>query len=224
MKVTVFSTVTVLLCCALGTESFIVPDELPSLLSVIYSNIPTLKKGTDSRLGWGFRLGDRADFQVLVELGPQMYTRPLANQGTDNSANKRSTLENLANTLYAQNQEIKRLKLEQQKLEKTNKEEKKETQKKPIKPEIKQNPSPEAAEWLKNWSLLAKNDVKQSVIKPKPGLGIGEIDAKSVIPPEEDDEDIEEIKVEISNPSGVSTMKPKLTTSKEDALDNVDLD
>ncbi|CAH1956672.1 unnamed protein product [Acanthoscelides obtectus] len=28
-----------------STKAFIVPDELPSLLSVVYSNIPTIKKG-----------------------------------------------------------------------------------------------------------------------------------------------------------------------------------
>ncbi|KAF5285187.1 hypothetical protein FQR65_LT13302 [Abscondita terminalis] len=51
----------------LGIRAFIIPDEVPSLLSVIYSNIPTIKKGTDSRLGWGFRLGNRADFQQLLK-------------------------------------------------------------------------------------------------------------------------------------------------------------
>ncbi|KAJ8926202.1 hypothetical protein NQ314_021458 [Rhamnusium bicolor] len=29
----------------LGLNTFIIPDELPSILSVIYSNIPTIKKG-----------------------------------------------------------------------------------------------------------------------------------------------------------------------------------
>lgn len=69
--------------------------------------------GTDSRLGWGFRLGDRADFQVLVELGPQQYTQPLANQG-DNANNKRNTIDSLSDTLYAQRQEEKRQKLERE--------------------------------------------------------------------------------------------------------------
>lgn len=57
--------------------------------------------GTDSRLGWGFRFGDRADFQVLVELGPQRNTQPLANQ-QDNRNNKRNVPNNLHNLLYAQ--------------------------------------------------------------------------------------------------------------------------
>lgn len=62
--------------------------------------------GTDSRFGWGFRLGDHADFQVLVELGPQTNTKPLGNEGNDN--NKRNVPNNLRNTLYAQNQLLKK--------------------------------------------------------------------------------------------------------------------
>lgn len=60
--------------------------------------------GTDSRLGWGFRLGDRADFQILVELGPQTNTQPLANQ-QDTRTNKRNVHHNPINVLYAQQQE-----------------------------------------------------------------------------------------------------------------------
>lgn len=33
--------------------------------------------GTDSRLGLGFRVGPNADFQVLLELGPQTRTKNL---------------------------------------------------------------------------------------------------------------------------------------------------
>ncbi|XP_017889979.1 uncharacterized protein LOC108630914 isoform X2 [Ceratina calcarata] len=58
---------------------FIIPEELPTILSLIYSNIPPIKKGTDSRIGIGFRLGEHADFQVLLELGPQMETEPIGN-------------------------------------------------------------------------------------------------------------------------------------------------
>lgn len=53
------------------------PQEVSSLLSVVYSNIPPIKKGTDSRIGFGFRLGEHADFQTVIELGPQKYTKPL---------------------------------------------------------------------------------------------------------------------------------------------------
>ncbi|XP_052867306.1 uncharacterized protein LOC128273399 [Anopheles cruzii] len=59
------------------TNAFIVPEELPSILSLVYSNIPPIKKGTDSRIGFGFRLGEHADFQVQLELGPQLNTRPI---------------------------------------------------------------------------------------------------------------------------------------------------
>ncbi|KAL1132479.1 hypothetical protein AAG570_010434, partial [Ranatra chinensis] len=58
-----------------------VPEQLPTLLSFIYTNIPPIKKGTDSRIGLGFRLGPNADFQVLFELGPQQSTLPLGPDG-----------------------------------------------------------------------------------------------------------------------------------------------
>ncbi|XP_008552722.1 uncharacterized protein LOC103574932 isoform X2 [Microplitis demolitor] len=57
----------------------IIPEELPSILSLIFSNIPPIKKGTDSRIGLGFRLGEHADFQTIVELGPQKETDPIGN-------------------------------------------------------------------------------------------------------------------------------------------------
>ncbi|XP_064537322.1 uncharacterized protein snsl isoform X2 [Drosophila montana] len=82
-----------LLLCLLqsaNVNGFIVPQELQSALSLVYSNIPPIKKGTDSRLGFGFRLGEHADFQVLLELGPQKNTRPLGEPSKDDqSFNKR---------------------------------------------------------------------------------------------------------------------------------------
>lgn len=57
----------------------VIPEDLPTILSLIYSNIPPIKKGTDSRIGVGFRLGEHADFQVLFELGPQTETDPIGN-------------------------------------------------------------------------------------------------------------------------------------------------
>lgn len=42
--------------------------------------------GTDSRFGVGFRLGEHADFQILIELGPQTDTDPI---GTSNDAKRR---------------------------------------------------------------------------------------------------------------------------------------
>ncbi|KAG8225242.1 hypothetical protein J437_LFUL008779 [Ladona fulva] len=65
------------------TEGLIIPEELPSILSLIYSNIPPIKKGIDSRVGLGFRLGDHADFQVLLEVGPQTNTQTLGPEETE---------------------------------------------------------------------------------------------------------------------------------------------
>ncbi|XP_058980882.1 uncharacterized protein LOC131803549 [Musca domestica] len=72
-----------------SSTALVVPNELPSILSLVYSNIPPIKKGTDSRLGFGFRLGNHADFQVMVELGPQKETRPIGDQDSGSSFNKR---------------------------------------------------------------------------------------------------------------------------------------
>ncbi|XP_017063189.1 uncharacterized protein LOC108102597 [Drosophila eugracilis] len=90
-----------------NASAFIVPRELPSILSIVYSNIPPIKKGTDSRLGFGFRLGEHADFQVMVELGPQKETRPIGEPSQDDqSFNKRQVSQNdqkaLARQLYRQ--------------------------------------------------------------------------------------------------------------------------
>ncbi|XP_018566804.1 uncharacterized protein LOC108907551 [Anoplophora glabripennis] len=207
MKVLVLSVFAVHI---LGSHSLIIPDELPSILSVIYSNIPTIKKGTDSRIGWGFRLGNRADFQVLVELGPQTNTQPLANQGDGNR--KRNALNNLANTLYAQRQKDKRIKEEEEKRIKeqenlTTNDESEET-----------IPSDnDGAKWLKSWSKsVNKNKQKDTLaFRPKPGLGVGEIDAKSVIPEDTVLLDQEKRKKQQEKPT---------TTAKEGALDSVNLE
>ncbi|XP_044763534.1 uncharacterized protein LOC123320305 [Coccinella septempunctata] len=148
-----------------GVRCFIIPDEIPSLLSVIYSNIPIIKKGTDSRVGWGFRLGDRADFQFLVELGPQKYTQALANEPDKTVSNKRNTLNDLASQLWAQRQEDKR------------KQQQKETQ---------GSKGGDESSWLQNWSSATKDQLNEGA---RPGLAIGEIDAKSVIPPDDDRDD-----------------------------------
>ncbi|XP_034828246.1 uncharacterized protein snsl [Maniola hyperantus] len=68
----------------------IIPEELPSLLSVAYSNIPPIKKGTDSRVGFGFAFGNHADVQVLLELGPQTDTMSLNGQPFPKSGNSNS--------------------------------------------------------------------------------------------------------------------------------------
>lgn len=58
-------------------HGLIAPQEIVSLASLVYSVFPPIKKGTDSRTGFGFRLGNHADFQVTFEVGPQRYTSPL---------------------------------------------------------------------------------------------------------------------------------------------------
>ncbi|KAK3907481.1 Translation initiation factor IF-2 [Frankliniella fusca] len=90
-RATVHSLVWALLAsCA---AAFIVPEELVSFLSIVYSNIPPIRKGTDSRVGVGFRLGPHADAQIVLELGPQTNTRPLgaagASFGSPSSSSKR---------------------------------------------------------------------------------------------------------------------------------------
>ncbi|XP_072380377.1 uncharacterized protein snsl [Diabrotica undecimpunctata] len=215
MKVTVI--VSVLLCCLLGINSLIIPDELPSLLSVIYSSIPTLKKGTDSRLGWGFRLGNRADFQVLLELGPQKYTEPLGNQVPKEGNRKRNTLETLKDTLWAQNQELKRLKAELQKEQRITQLNKQKTNE-VIKKSTNTVHNLDGANWLRSWSSSVNKRQHAAPMKAKPGLGVGEIDAKSVIPEDEDDTKETQIMDQ------ARSHKTSATTSKADALDNVSLD
>lgn len=46
-----------------------------------YLKICVADIGTDSRVGVGFRLGEHADFQILLELGPQANTQPLGPTG-----------------------------------------------------------------------------------------------------------------------------------------------
>ncbi|CAK1546411.1 unnamed protein product [Leptosia nina] len=73
-----------------GSCSIIIPEELPSLLSVAYSNIPPIKKGTDSRVGFGFAFGNHADFQVMFELGPQTNTLPLNGQAFPSNSKRQA--------------------------------------------------------------------------------------------------------------------------------------
>jgi hypothetical protein len=42
----------------------------------------SLAAGTDSRIGFGYRLGDHADFQVQFELGPQKETQKIGTGDT----------------------------------------------------------------------------------------------------------------------------------------------
>ncbi|KAH8282442.1 hypothetical protein KR054_007752 [Drosophila jambulina] len=159
------------LLCTQDVSTFIVPRELPSLLSIVYSNIPPIKKGeptffpefyippflinqififntgTDSRLGFGFRLGEHADFQVMVELGPQKETRPIGEPSQDDqSFNKRqvssSDQKALLRQLYRQqvNKEAEMLMTSTER---------------------------NAASWLETWSNGMKPQRPQKPLKPK---------------------------------------------------------
>uniref|UniRef100_A0A1B6IQC3 Uncharacterized protein n=1 Tax=Homalodisca liturata TaxID=320908 RepID=A0A1B6IQC3_9HEMI len=66
-------------CTALHfvNAAILIPEELPTITGILYSILPPIKIGQDSRVGFGFRIGPNADAQVLVELGPQTNTTPL---------------------------------------------------------------------------------------------------------------------------------------------------
>ncbi|XP_012270959.1 uncharacterized protein LOC105694664 [Orussus abietinus] len=134
--------------------SLIIPEELPTILSLIYSNIPPIKKGTDSRIGVGFRLGQHADFQVLLELGPQTETEPI---GTLESKKRRNAMLSAAMRgelgpwakavakyqLQRKVEELQRIGILDEKLQKTPQIEEDKKEKKDHK---------DAGEWLKKWS------------------------------------------------------------------------
>ncbi|XP_073982841.1 snustorr snarlik isoform X2 [Rhodnius prolixus] len=92
MRVNVMKILLLIICTGVCHGLF-VPEQLPTLLSFIYTNIPPVRKGTDSRIGLGFRLGPNADFQVLFELGPQQNTLPIGpnSSNTNANTNKRET-------------------------------------------------------------------------------------------------------------------------------------
>ncbi|EDW04220.1 uncharacterized protein LOC6562631 [Drosophila grimshawi] len=126
-----------------NVNGLIVPEQLTSFLSLVYSNIPPIKKGTDSRLGFGFRLGDHADFQVLLELGPQKDTQPLGDPNKeDQSFNKRQV------SAIDQRAQLRR----QQQLQ----------QQQSLLTSTERN----AASWLESWS----NGMKPLEAKPKTKL------------------------------------------------------
>ncbi|XP_076643593.1 snustorr snarlik [Halictus rubicundus] len=155
----VLVTLCVLLLLYDHTSCLIIPEELPTILSLIYSNIPPIKKGTDSRVGVGFRLGEHADFQILLELGPQTETEPIGNADSKRRRNAmfnaamRGELGPLAQAV-AKYQTERKLQRELEKLRKTEEEAKQgETTAKT------QGKKTEASEWLSKWS---KGMVKSS--------------------------------------------------------------
>lgn len=60
----------------LDCDGFIAPVEIHRWQENLFV-IPSILKGLDSRLGFGFRLGNHADFQSIFEIGPQKVTKPL---------------------------------------------------------------------------------------------------------------------------------------------------
>ncbi|CAH2101972.1 unnamed protein product [Euphydryas editha] len=48
-------------------------------------------EGTDSRIGFGFAFGNHADFQVVLELGPQINTMNLTGQPFPNNNKRQAT-------------------------------------------------------------------------------------------------------------------------------------
>ncbi|XP_076231845.1 snustorr snarlik [Calliopsis andreniformis] len=152
----------------------IIPEELPTILSLIYSNIPPIKKGTDSRIGVGFRLGEHADFQVLVELGPQTKTDPIGNAAS-NSKRRRDAMFDAAmrGELGSLAQAIAKYQLErklQKELEKFNKTKEK------VESIESDNKETTASEWLTKWS---KEMVSPSEDQASLDSFIGEKDSKS---------------------------------------------
>ncbi|XP_031827067.1 snustorr snarlik [Nomia melanderi] len=147
----VLVTLCILLLLHDRTASLIIPEELPTILSLIYSNIPPIKKGTDSRVGVGFRLGNHADFQVLLELGPQTETDPIGNADSKRrrdamfDAAMRGELGPLAQAV-AKYQMERNLQREVEKLKKTGGK-----LKDPVIEETSGNKTV-ASEWLAKWS------------------------------------------------------------------------
>ncbi|XP_046819056.1 uncharacterized protein LOC124424278 [Vespa crabro] len=146
--------------------SLIIPEELPTILSLIYSNIPPIKKGTDSRLGIGFRLGEHADFQILFELGPQTDTDPI---GTNESKKRRDAMYTAAmkGELGPLAQAIAKYQTERRIYEELEKLKKLEEKMKNIEVQnMENNKTDTSSDWLVNWSKeMSKSSVTQVPLK-----------------------------------------------------------
>ncbi|CAF4888088.1 unnamed protein product [Pieris macdunnoughi] len=60
-----------LLLVSCGSASIIVPQEISTLIDFILKFLPPFKKATEeSRIGFGFAYGNHADFQTVVQFGP----------------------------------------------------------------------------------------------------------------------------------------------------------
>ncbi|XP_037300677.1 uncharacterized protein LOC119191031 [Manduca sexta] len=78
----------------LGDRAFtlVVPEDVPAGFAAIFGFSPRIFKANDHRFGFGFRLGNHADFQVLYEFGPQTVTKPLQPVSRTRSLNYREQL------------------------------------------------------------------------------------------------------------------------------------
>ncbi|XP_035719538.1 uncharacterized protein LOC118440510 [Vespa mandarinia] len=157
--------IVIFLLCDYAT-SLIIPEELPTILSLIYSNIPPIKKGTDSRLGIGFRLGEHADFQILFELGPQTDTDPI---GTNESKKRRDAMYMAAmkGELGPLAQAIAKYQTERRIYEELEKLKKLEEKMKNVEVQnTENNKNDTSSDWLVNWSKeMSKSSVTQVPLK-----------------------------------------------------------
>ncbi|XP_047353258.1 uncharacterized protein LOC124950514 [Vespa velutina] len=157
--------IVIFLLCDYAT-SLIIPEELPTILSLIYSNIPPIKKGTDSRLGIGFRLGEHADFQILLELGPQTDTNPI---GTNESKKRRDAMYMAAmkGELGPLAQAIAKYQTERRIYEELEKLKKLEEKMKNVEVQnAENNKNNTSSDWLVNWSKeMSKSSVTQVPLK-----------------------------------------------------------
>ncbi|XP_026322719.1 uncharacterized protein LOC113232264 [Hyposmocoma kahamanoa] len=69
--------IVILRCISCECILLIVPEDVSTGLAAVYGFSPRFIKGNDHRVGFGFQFGNHADFQVLYEFGPQVYTKPL---------------------------------------------------------------------------------------------------------------------------------------------------
>ncbi|XP_011313275.1 uncharacterized protein [Fopius arisanus] len=97
-------------------------------------------EGTDSRLGVGFRLGQHADFQTLVEFGPQIETGKIGN--TDSKQRRQAVLD------ATMDNDGRLMRKSMTKVDTANRRLKNKTNSKDI-AEIKDDP----ASWLMKWNL-----------------------------------------------------------------------
>ncbi|XP_044736380.1 uncharacterized protein LOC123298445 [Chrysoperla carnea] len=183
------------LCVLLLANSLIIPEELPSILSLIYSNIPPIKKGTDSRVGFGFRLGEHADFQVLLELGPQTNTRPIGNADSPSKRHVQRINSNIIQLLQ-----------------------------RPSKPTPEKISNTDGGKWLANWQQTMKKPVFVSEEESVEGLGeIKAADVIPEDDGDDLNNSTENLDTNETNDSAKEESPKKIVNSKEDTSDLSDV-